>query len=549
MEGTASVFEQGNVGVRRARTLVAAAAVACVIPLAAAAPAFAAKVAVFDNNTYVDTEGTASGNESDNLQGAVAAKGHEVSTFTGVSASDFSAALAGRDVLLIPEQENGALAPDLSEDARNVIRNFVGAGGGFVIGSDGENGNTFTTDLMNALFAFSTASGDVLGTTNKTPAAAGTEFAAGPASLPENNATEGLLTSSLPATSKSLYSDASLSSLAVMYFGSGSVTYLGWDWFNSNPPNAAGQDGDWLSVLDSSVRRPSLSLGDAAAVGEGGVASFGVSLSEPVSEVVIVNFATANGTAAAPGDFTAQSGTLSFARGDTSTAIGVATVLDNQVEADETFSVDLSSPVAASIGDSNGGATITNVLRTGACANARTGTNAGETLNGSDVGDLIRALGGIDIVNGLKGDDCLAGDDAADRLDGGDGNDQLAGGGSADIETGGAGNDKLGVTAFGGDAGNDKQTGGSGNDTLLGGSGKDNQSGGPGKDVLSGGSGNDRLNGGSARDRFSGGRGNDIINSADGRRETVSCGRGKRDVARVDRRDRVRGCERVIRRR
>jgi hypothetical protein len=46
---------------------------------------------------------------------------------------------------------------------------------------------------------------------------------------------------------------------------------------------------------------------------------------------------------------------------------------------------------------------------------------------------------------------------------------------------------------------------------------------------------------------LSGGRGNDRINSVNGMRDTVKCGRGRRDRARVDGRDRTRGCERVIR--
>jgi Ca2+-binding RTX toxin-like protein len=62
-----------------------------------------------------------------------------------------------------------------------------------------------------------------------------------------------------------------------------------------------------------------------------------------------------------------------------------------------------------------------------------------------------------------------------------------------------------------------------------------------------GGAGNDRMAGNGGRNRLSGGRGNDRINSVNGRRDTVKCGRGGRDRARVDRSDRTRGCERVIR--
>lgn len=76
------------------------------------------------------------------------------------------------------------------------------------------------------------------------------------------------------------------------------------------------------------------------------------------------------------------------------------------------------------------------------------------------------------------------------------------------------------------------------NDELQGGGGR-------GADDLRGESGNDRLVGGFDADRLSGGPGNDRITSVDGERDTVDCGSG-RDVAIVDRRDRVRSnCERV----
>ena len=70
-----------------------------------------------------------------------------------------------------------------------------------------------------------------------------------------------------------------------------------------------------------------------------------------------------------------------------------------------------------------------------------------------------------------------------------------------------------------------------------------------GDDALSGGRGNDRLNGGRGRNTYSGGAGNDTISAANRKRETVNCGSGRRGRASVDRNDRVRGCERVSRRR
>ena len=66
---------------------------------------------------------------------------------------------------------------------------------------------------------------------------------------------------------------------------------------------------------------------------------------------------------------------------------------------------------------------------------------------------------------------------------------------------------------------------GAGNDTIRAGGGRD---------VVRGGRGNDRIFGGSGRDVLAGGRGNDVIRARDGKRDTVNCGRGKKDRAVVD---------------
>ena len=131
-----------------------------------------------------------------------------------------------------------------------------------------------------------------------------------------------------------------------------------------------------------------------------------------------------------------------------------------------------------------------------------TGSAAADVITGSRFNDTQRGLGGNDRLRGGLGND---------TQDGGSGNDSIDGG-----------------------AGNDQQSGGSGNDLLKGGTGFD---------VMSGGPGNDRLIGGSGGDVISGGAGNDTIDARDHRRDEVNCGAGKHDRARVDKVDRVRGCE------
>jgi Ca2+-binding RTX toxin-like protein len=99
-----------------------------------------------------------------------------------------------------------------------------------------------------------------------------------------------------------------------------------------------------------------------------------------------------------------------------------------------------------------------------------------------------------------------------------------------------------------GTAAADVLRGGAGDDRLAGGGGDDRLVGGAGADVLLGGAGDDHLVGGSGRDRLSGGAGNDRLDARDHHGgDVVSCGPG-RDVALVDRGDRVsRDCETVRR--
>lgn len=78
---------------------------------------------------------------------------------------------------------------------------------------------------------------------------------------------------------------------------------------------------------------------------------FVVSLSAPATGPVTVAFATANETATAGTDYTASSGTLSFAAGETSKTVRVTVRGDTTAEATETMRLLLSNPSGATIGD------------------------------------------------------------------------------------------------------------------------------------------------------------------------------------------------------
>ena len=117
-------------------------------------------------------------------------------------------------------------------------------------------------------------------------------------------------------------------------------------------------------VNDDTAPLPTLSVGDssfaegsAAAPGHG---SFTVSLSSAATAPVTVHFATADGTATAGSDYVAQSGTLTFAAGETQKTITVAAIGDSTVEANESFTVTLASPTGATIAHGTGSGTIVN---------------------------------------------------------------------------------------------------------------------------------------------------------------------------------------------
>jgi hypothetical protein len=75
---------------------------------------------------------------------------------------------------------------------------------------------------------------------------------------------------------------------------------------------------------------------------------------------VSVHFATANGTARAGSDYNATSGTLTFAPGQTRKTVTVFVRGDTVRELDETFFVNLSSPLNAAIARRQGRGLIKN---------------------------------------------------------------------------------------------------------------------------------------------------------------------------------------------
>ncbi len=114
---------------------------------------------------------------------------------------------------------------------------------------------------------------------------------------------------------------------------------------------------------DDAAPKPTVSIGDVTVTeGNSGIsnANFTVTLSGASTTAVTVGYSTGNGTATAGTDFTAASGTLTFAPGVTSQTVAIKVTGDTAVESNETFTVTLAGPSGATISRGSATGTITN---------------------------------------------------------------------------------------------------------------------------------------------------------------------------------------------
>jgi hypothetical protein len=273
-----------------------------------------------------------------------------------------------------------------------------------------------------------------------------------------------------------------------------------------------------------------------------------VNLSAASSQTVTVNYATANGTAIAGSDYTTATGTLLFAPGNTSQTITVPIIDNNISEVDETFTVNLSSPVNATISDSQGIVTVSDTLKsavtatlpalienlelTGTANINGTGNVNGNKLTGNSGNNTLTGLAGADTVNGGAGNDTYIFD-----TDGPLGSDLITD--AAGIDTLNFANTTTKAISIqlwnpaaqvvtpgnltltlGSGAAIENAIGGSLNDVLTGNILANSLSGGAGNDILNGGAGADTLNGGAGNDTYifdtDGPLGSDLITDAAG---------------------------------
>jgi hypothetical protein len=131
----------------------------------------------------------------------------------------------------------------------------------------------------------------------------------------------------------------------------------------ANPSGAAITTANGTGTIVDDDAEPGLAISsDTTPEGDTGTTNgvFTITLSPASTKSVTVAYATADGTATAPSDYTATTGTATFAPGETTRDVNVPIVGDTTPEFNETFAVNLATPTNATITDGQGTETITN---------------------------------------------------------------------------------------------------------------------------------------------------------------------------------------------
>jgi chitinase len=131
----------------------------------------------------------------------------------------------------------------------------------------------------------------------------------------------------------------------------------------TSPVNATVADGTGVGTVIDNDPTPAATINDVVITEANSGArtmTFTVTLSAASGQAITMSWATVDGTATAPGDYTAAGGTVTFSAGVTTRPIAITTIGDTTVEPNETLSVNLSNPANVVIIDSQGIGTILN---------------------------------------------------------------------------------------------------------------------------------------------------------------------------------------------
>ncbi|MEA3404160.1 MAG: Calx-beta domain-containing protein [Pseudomonadota bacterium] len=128
----------------------------------------------------------------------------------------------------------------------------------------------------------------------------------------------------------------------------------------SNPVNATLETSQSnITLLDSDETvLPSILIADTQTIDSAQSVEVGLTLSAASTEVISVNYATADGTALAATDYITATGTVEFAVGETSKTITIELVYGRDTSSTKTFVINLSDPINATIADTEASITL-----------------------------------------------------------------------------------------------------------------------------------------------------------------------------------------------
>jgi hypothetical protein len=251
-----------------------------------------------------------------------------------------------------------------TQDYAVDIPGAVGGGTAYVGFTAGTGGLTATQDILS--WAFSPAAGGAspnapsgLGAAPASATSVALSWAGNAANetgyhldrATDPGFTQDLLTQTLPASATSFTDTATGLAPGGTYY------------YRLRAFNAVGDSGNSnvSSVTLPLAPLPQVSIANTTVTepGTSTTARFTVTLSQAATQTVTVSYATADGTAKAGVDYTATSGTLTFAPGQTSQTITVPVLNDPALTSSQTFTVVLSSPSGATITQGTGTGTIT----------------------------------------------------------------------------------------------------------------------------------------------------------------------------------------------
>ena len=259
---------------------------------------------------------------------------------------------------------------DATIETNETVTLTLNAGAGYTVGvPNSATGTILNDDLPNLAINDVTANEGNAGTTNFTftvslsaPAGpGGVTFDIGTAN---GTATAGVDYVASNLTSQTIPTGSSTYTFTVLVNGEQLSEPTETFFVNvTNVINAVVVDGQGVGTINNDDPLPNLSINDVTVVeGNAGTvnAVFTVTLNTASGQTVSVNYATADGTATQPADYTNTTGSVTFTPGQTTRTITVPVIGEVIPEANETYFVNLSGATNATIADNQGIGTITN---------------------------------------------------------------------------------------------------------------------------------------------------------------------------------------------